>query len=228
MHRPWEVDAPPEEEEEMMTWEGSPATAESSCVRAGGKCLHEQGPDRCCHSGVCVTDSITGEEVCAPAPLIVVMDVVLSSTAEGKEEGPDKFEEAMNAAYGDDFYAAEEEVWKSEGDVRRDLLASGEVDVAADDAKDEGGDENEDVNEEKAQEAGAKANEGEGKKKKRRRQKKGGGRRGVDDAEASPEEEGTARCRRREGADRGGSSRRRRGRRRDDPEGKPGGRLRRR
>ncbi|KAL9185919.1 hypothetical protein ACHAXT_003696 [Thalassiosira profunda] len=42
------------------------------------------------------------------------------------EFDPEKFEQVMNTAYGDEYYAKEDAAWKSDGDVKRDLLADGE------------------------------------------------------------------------------------------------------
>jgi protein KRI1 len=47
------------------------------------------------------------------------------------EYNPDKFERVMNTAYGDKYYNMEDAVWKSDVDVKRDLLmdAAGDEDV---------------------------------------------------------------------------------------------------
>jgi len=40
---------------------------------------------------------------------------------------PEKFERVMASAYGEDYYQAEEEVWKTEKDAQRDLIVTGHM-----------------------------------------------------------------------------------------------------
>ena len=65
---------------------------------------------------------------------------------------PDKFETVMNSAYGEEYYNKDDAVWKSDQDVKRDLVADGEG-VVVEEAKEDGGGglydgENENENEE--------------------------------------------------------------------------------
>jgi hypothetical protein len=48
------------------------------------------------------------------------------------EYDPDKFERVMNTVYGDDYYNTKDAVWKSDVDVKRDLLADAEGDGVED------------------------------------------------------------------------------------------------
>mmetsp|Transcript_14291 Transcript_14291/g.31009 ORF Transcript_14291/g.31009 Transcript_14291/m.31009 type:complete len:873 (+) Transcript_14291:64-2682(+) len=74
------------------------------------------------------------------------------------EYDADKFEKVMQSAYGEEYYSKEDEVWKSDGDVKRDLKGDGDAVDGEDDVEgdeDEGedeGDGNEDDNDAEGEE----------------------------------------------------------------------------
>jgi hypothetical protein len=49
------------------------------------------------------------------------------------EYDPDKFKRVMNTAYGEEYFNIEDAVWKSDVDVKRDLLADAAGDEDVDD-----------------------------------------------------------------------------------------------
>lgn len=67
-----------------------------------------------------------GTETVAPALGCAEEDMILK-LMEGDYD-PENFERVMASAYSEKYYQAEEKVWKTEEDVQRDLIDSGEVD----------------------------------------------------------------------------------------------------